>query len=185
MQEELFDQASDYDAMLNQGLRLSGEDKVYFIEGRLSRLADLLPTTARPAKILDFGCGTGDTSRLLQRRFPEAKIVGVDVSAGAIEHARSEHASAGISFQGVDEVEGDGTFDLCYCNGAFHHIEPADRAKTVTDLLRLLRPGGFLALFENNAWHPGTRMVMKRIPFDRDAKPVAPPSARRLLVENG
>jgi SAM-dependent methyltransferase len=185
MKEELFDQASEYDAMLNRGLRLSGEDKTYFIEGRLARLASLLPPGTEPKRILDFGCGTGDTSRLLLQHFPGAEIVGVDVSTGAIEHARSEHGRLGISFLATADVEGDATFDLCYCNGAFHHIEPADRAGTARDLLRLLRPGGYLALFENNAWHPGTRLVMSRIPFDRGAKPVPPPSARRLVVENG
>ena len=32
-----------------------------------------------------------------------------------------------------------------------------------------LRPGGLFALWENNPWNPGTRLVMRRIPFDRDA----------------
>ena len=32
-----------------------------------------------------------------------------------------------------------------------------------------LRPGGVFALWENNPWNPGTRLVMRRIPFDRNA----------------
>ena len=32
-----------------------------------------------------------------------------------------------------------------------------------------LRPGGLFAFWENNPWNPGTRLVMSRIPFDRDA----------------
>jgi hypothetical protein len=34
-------------------------------------------------------------------------------------------------------------------------------------------PGSHLAVFENNPWNPGTRMVMHRIPFDRDAIPLS------------
>src|SRR5579885_1785129 len=83
MQEELFDRASDYDEMLQRGLRLSGEDKGYFIEGRLSRLAHFLPAGFTATRILDFGCGTGDTTRQLVRHFPGASVVGADVSAGA------------------------------------------------------------------------------------------------------
>jgi hypothetical protein len=40
-------------------------------------------------------------------------------------------------------------------------------------LREVLRPGAHLALFENNPWNPGTRMVMSRIPFDRDAIPLS------------
>lgn len=185
MQEELFDRASDYDEMLNRGLRLSGENKTYFIEGRLARLAGLLPPNFTPKRILDFGCGTGDTTRQMLRHFPGAEVVGVDVSTGALEHARSAHPLSGVSFVPTDEVRDVDQFDLCYCNGAFHHIEPADRAATVKELLGLLRPGGFLALFENNPWNPGTRMIMKRVPFDRDAIPVSASAARTLLLDNG
>jgi SAM-dependent methyltransferase len=185
MQEELFDRASDYDEMLQRGLRLSGEDKAYFIEGRLARLAGSLAQDFTAKRILDFGCGTGDTTRQLVRHFPGAEVVGADVSTGALEHARSTHQIAGISFLATNEVDRTDRFDLCYSNGAFHHIEPADRHETVQALLRLLRPGGYLALFENNPWNPGTRMVMRRIPFDRDATPVRPSHARRLLLQNG
>jgi hypothetical protein len=40
---------------------------------------------------------------------------------------------------------------------------------------------GMLALFENNPWNPGARMVMARIPFDRDAVTLSPIEARRML----
>jgi hypothetical protein len=40
-------------------------------------------------------------------------------------------------------------------------------------------------LWENNPWNPGTRLVMRRIPFDRDAKTLSAPCARRLLDAAG
>jgi hypothetical protein len=49
----------------------------------------------------------------------------------------------------------------------------------------MLRPGGFFALWENNPWNPGTRWIMRRIPFDRDAIPLPPPEARRLVSSAG
>ena len=51
--------------------------------------------------------------------------------------------------------------------------------------MRALRPGGLFAFWENNPWNPGTRMIMRRIPFDRDAVMVAPAAARRLLIDGG
>jgi hypothetical protein len=41
------------------------------------------------------------------------------------------------------------------------------------------------AVFENNPWNPGTRLVMRRIPFDRDAETLSPPAGRRLLRSAG
>ncbi len=48
-----------------------------------------------------------------------------------------------------------------------------------------MEPGGVLALWENNPFNPGTRWVMKRLPFDRDAVLLAPGQTRRLLRASG
>jgi trans-aconitate methyltransferase len=185
MSQELFDEASSYEEMLNRGLRLSGESKTFFMEGRLQRLRALLPADYLPSRVLDFGCGTGETSRGLLERFEGAQVVGIDVSAGALEHARRLHGSSDISFFDVDSFEAPDSFDLCYSNGAFHHIEPSQRSRVLRRLRQLLRPGGLLAVFENNPWNPGTRAVMRRIPFDREAQTVDARRMRRLLAESG
>ena len=65
--------------------------------------------------------------------------------------------------------------DLAFCNGVFHHIPPEQRARAIAYVYRCLRPGGLFALWENNPWNPGTRLVMSRIPFDRDALPLSAP----------
>ncbi|MGH7139831.1 MAG: hypothetical protein ACREHD_29175, partial [Pirellulales bacterium] len=48
-----------------------------------------------------------------------------------------------------------------------------------------LRPGGMFAFWENNPWNPGTRYCMRVNPFDRDALPITPFQARRLLHRAG
>ena len=70
-----------------------------------------------------------------------------------------------------------------YCNGVFHHIPPA-AVGAVAAVRAALRPGGF-SLWENNPWNPGTRYVMSRIPFDRDASPLTTRAARRMLTAAG
>lgn len=183
--EALFDLSAEYDAMLNKGLRLSGENKEFFARGRIEHLARTLPADFNAARILDFGCGIGDTTALLAETFPKAGVVGIDNAASAIESARQRHSSSRLSFQHLDEFAADYSYDLCYVNGVFHHIEPRNRPEALGLVHRALRPGGRLALFENNPWNPGTRLAMKQIPFDRDAQPLSPTSARRLLEGNG
>ena len=79
----------------------------------------------------------------------------------------------------------DASVDLVYCNGVFHHIPPKNRPAALSYIASSLRPGGVFALWENNPWNPGARMVMHRIPFDRDAILVWPRQARCLVRDAG
>jgi SAM-dependent methyltransferase len=183
MAEELFDRAEEYDAMLARGLRLSGEDKAYFRDGRLRSLLASLPEGFRPRRILDFGCGTGDTADELRALVPGAEVVGVDTSERALAVARESYP--GVRFAPVAKLDDLGPFDLCYVNGVFHHIAPPRRGEAMRAILDALRAGGYLGLFENNGWNPGARLVMRRIPFDPDAVVLTPPETRRLVAAAG
>jgi hypothetical protein len=60
-----------------------------------------------------------------------------------------------------------------------------ERAMALEIFRRALKPSGFFAFWENNPWNLGTRIVMSRIPFDRDAIPISPIEARGLLKSSG
>ena len=185
MSEPLFDLAEEYDQLLDQGIRLSGESRHFFLQGRVAELQNWSKGGFRPNRILDFGCGTGDTSHHLAAVFPTAAVVGVDNASKALRWAESHYGNPRVRFEHLDSFQADGGFDLCYVNGVFHHIDPERRRGVLARLSSALRPGGMLALFENNPWNPGTRLVMRRIPFDRDAIPIAPPELRRLVLAAG
>ncbi len=178
--------AEEYDAALQKGLSVSGEDKNYFARGRLNFLAAIPACRElQPARILDFGCGTGSATPFVFECFPEATLVGVDVSARSIDVARRQHGDSRAAFFLMDAYQPPGDVDLVFCNGVFHHIAPAERASCVKYIHDCLRPGGMWALFENNPWNPGTRLVMSRIPFDKDAITLSPPASRRMLRAGG
>ena len=187
MSEAPFDvYAHDYDTALNEGLSLSGESKEYFAAARVQWLAKCLAQLkATPARALDFGCGTGGTAPELLAALGAHKVLGVDPSPDMVDVARREHDHARLQFATVDDMPADGTFDLAYCNGVFHHIPPSQRAGTLARIRAALSHRGYFALWENNPWNPGTRMVMSRIPFDRDAVLLSAPHARALLRDCG
>ena len=185
MQEALFDLSAEYRQMLNQGIRLSGESQEFFIHGRIESLASRLPAGFSIRRILDFGCGIGTATARLSARFPGAEVVGVDTSENALDYAHGHYGSERMRFRTLTGLSQEEPFDLCYVNGVFHHIEPASRIGAVQNIHRALRSGGRLALFENNPWNPGTRMVMSRIPFDRDAITLSSPEAARLVRSGG
>jgi SAM-dependent methyltransferase len=186
VREELFDLSEEYESMLNQGIRLSGESMAFFMEGRLRLLQKKMRRTSPVTRILDFGCGLGYASQRLRQMYPAAEITGADTSRNALEAARQKNGGAGIRFVSVNDLEKTpGNFDLCHVNGVLHHIVPAERPEAFGLIHRALRPGGTLALFENNPWNFGARMVMARIPFDRDAQMLSPLLAAASLRQAG
>jgi SAM-dependent methyltransferase len=178
--------ANRYEEALNRGLTLSGESPDYFAGQRVDHTTDWLLAMGAPApeRVADFGCGVGNTMPHLRRRFLAAGLLGVDVSPESIARARANHGDV-ARFEVVDGQRIAADHDLVYCNGVFHHILPAHRKQWAGRIHEMLRPGGFFALWENNPWNPGTRWIMRRIPFDRDAIPLPPPEARRLVSSAG
>jgi SAM-dependent methyltransferase len=178
--------AKDYDTALQEGISVSGEDKEFFAQGRVKWLADRLRgINERPGMVLDFGCGTGTGAHFLADEYPDARILGVDISTASLETARKIHPSERIKFCPTGDYQPAGEMDLVFCNGVFHHIPIAQRAGALALIHRSLRAGGLFSFWENNPWNPGTRYIMSRIPFDRDAITLTPPEARGLLTAGG
>ncbi|MGN6726699.1 MAG: class I SAM-dependent methyltransferase [Tepidisphaeraceae bacterium] len=184
---DLFDQyAGGYEAALDEGLKVTGENPAYFAEGRvkwMQRWLDRLEVT--PRRILDFGCGTGGSVPFLLKLKGVEEIVGVDVSDASLNVARERYADPRVQFHRPSDFSVEGSIDLAFCNGVFHHIPPADRPACVRYIHTTLRPGGLFALWENNPWNPGVRYIMSRVSFDRDAIMLSPPETKHLITSSG
>ncbi len=177
--------ADSYDHALAQGLAATGEDRDYFARRRIEWLRGCLDRLRFvPTNTIEFGCGTGSNVPFLIELAGATSVVGLDTSGRSLEVARNTFGSPKAQFHHLSEYDAEGKADLVFCNGVFHHI-PADRAAAVEYIYRCLKPGGLFALWENNPWNPGTRYVMSRIPFDRDASTLSPPLSRRLVRAGG
>jgi SAM-dependent methyltransferase len=108
---------------------------------------------------LDAGCGTGEQTLLAASSGADA--LGVDVSPLAIERARGKAAARGIKarFEVADALnlaELGLTFDTVIDSGLFHVFDDESRARYVTSLASVLRPGGRLYLMCFSDRQPGT-----------------------------
>ncbi|HLA13554.1 MAG TPA: class I SAM-dependent methyltransferase [Gemmatimonadaceae bacterium] len=178
--------AQNYDAALNRGLSISGESKDYFARERVRWIAARLRQVgAQPTRVLDYGCGTGSAGPELLRQLNVRSVTGVDASPEILATARGAHRDQRLEFSLLTDMEPSGCFDLAFCNGVFHHIVPAQRLDALAYIHRSLASGGYFGFWENNPWNPGTRLVMSRIPFDRDAELLWPSHARHLLQRAG
>lgn len=106
-----------------------------------------------PASILDIATGTGDLAIGLARKLPEAKITGVDVSAGMLEIAQCKIEKAALTTR-VELRVADGT-KLPFPNDSFDCITIAFGIRNFQDILkgynefhRVLKPGGTLVVIE-------------------------------------
>ena len=176
--------ADNYDQALQNGLSLSGETKDFFANGRVNILACLLGARPFP-RILDYGCGTGSATPYLRALPNVAEVVGVDISDKSLDCARATYQHPHVEFHNLSTLSQLGSFDLAFCNGVFHHIPTSERLGSLSQIYHALKPNGLFAFWENNPWNPGTRWVMSRVSFDRDAILLWPKEARRLLSEAG
>jgi len=178
--------AGSYDQDLAKSLAATGENRDFYAVRRIDWTAQCCARLRfEPRRILDYGCGDGRNAPMLSARFKAAHVLGVDVSAASIALARAANYGDRISFLEINEWKPDGTADLAFTNGVFHHVPPAERADCLAAIRRALRTGALLAFWENNPWNPGTRYVMSQCSFDEKAITISPREARRLLVRAG
>ena len=178
-----FDQyVEGYDHALRLGISVSGESREFFARRRIECLARRLREQGeKPRLVIEYGCGTGFSVPLLRKILGAEFVIGLDVSNASLEVAREQQDRTRSLFITPDSYAPNEEADLVVSNGVFHHIEAGDRAAALDFVSRSLRPGGLFCLWENNPWNPGTRYVMSRIPFDRDASPLPAVEARRIL----
>ena len=93
-------------------------------------------------EILDVGCGTGNYTRLLRMRFPEARISAIDISRQMIEVAKGKLEDKTIEFRVADGEEMDfkEKFDLISSNATFQWFE--DLEKSLSGYKEALKGGG-------------------------------------------
>lgn len=178
---------SEYDAVLGRGLAATGEDRLYFAHGRVAFLGRCICAAglAPPLSLLDFGCGTGAATPFFFDALGVERVVGVDVSERSLEIARAQHGSDRTRFVNLRDFSPAGEFQLAFCNGVFHHVPLSERAGLMNLLRDSLAPEGVFALWENNPWNPGTRYVMSRVAFDRDAVTLSSREAARMVAASG
>jgi trans-aconitate 2-methyltransferase len=97
-----------------------------------------------PREIVDLGCGTGTVTALVQKRWPDAHIVGVDNSDAMLAKARASLAS--IEWQNADLAQWSpkAPVDLIVSNAALHWLD--DHETLFPRLIRHLSDGGALAM---------------------------------------
>jgi SAM-dependent methyltransferase len=122
------------------------------VDYRLGRISSYVPIAGR---WLDCGCAEGAYTVALKAAGADY-VVGTDIEPSRIAEATERWAgTAGVEFvaaPGEDLPLPDNSFDAVLLNEVLEHV--ADQQATLSELRRLLAPGGALVVFSPNRWFP-------------------------------
>ena len=101
-----------------------------------------------PKRILEIGCGVGYICAKMKKKWPDAKVVGLDISSESIKKAQELFAFTDIDFIETDIpfTDLDGNFDLIILMDVYEHIELCERKSLHAFLNRYLSPTGRIFL---------------------------------------
>jgi trans-aconitate 2-methyltransferase len=137
-----------------------------FNDERTRAARDLLArvplTDAR--KVVDVGCGPGNSTALLVARYPDAETQGVDSSPAMLVEARKALPHCAFTEADVTGWRPDPDTDLVFANATYHWIP--DHLRLLRRTLTALRPGATLAVqMPDNVAEP-THRLMRDIAAD-------------------
>lgn len=142
---------SSYDFMVNAA--------TFGIDRRWKqRLVSLIPPGA--GRILDLACGTGISTLAIARRFPESRIVGVELREEYLALARAKFARLGLAsielaLSRAEDYRSEEPFD---CISSSYLAKYADLPVLVRNCREMLKPGGLLLMHDFTYPPPGWRV---------------------------
>ncbi len=102
------------------------------------------------ARILDLGCGQGNTTRCLADALKPAVCIGLEYDADLVEYAKTRPENPpSVRFQQGDATQltfADESFDIVFCRYLLIHM--ADPIPVIREMMRVVRPGGYAVAFE-------------------------------------
>ncbi|WP_448572011.1 class I SAM-dependent methyltransferase [Trichothermofontia sp.] len=108
-----------------------------------------------PQRILDLGCGTGSMTLLLKQAFPDAEVIGLDLSPYMLVMAdrKTQQAQQTITWLHADAAHTGleaASFDLVTAALLFHETPPAITQAILREGYRLLKTGGEFLVLDGN-----------------------------------
>jgi trans-aconitate 2-methyltransferase len=164
----------------------SAKQYVAFEDERTRPVRDLVGAlpVAQPKRVMDLGCGPGNSTEVLAARYPDAAVSGIDSSEDMIIAARKRMPHADFEVQDVYGWQGSG-YEVILANAVLQWVP--DHEKLFPELLQKLSPAGVLAVqMPDNLDEPAHRLMRDTAAHGPwSAKLAAAAEARTTLADAG
>ncbi len=117
-----------------------------------------------PRIVYDLGCGPGNSTQLLRRRFPSASVIGLDSSNNMLQVARSRVTGAQFLKEDIEFWLPPKDVDLLFANASLHFVR--DHYKLMVRLVSCLNEGGCIAVQMPNNMQEDSHALMRMIAAD-------------------
>lgn len=115
-----------------------------------------------PRRVIDLGCGPGNSTEVLAERWPLAEVTGLDSSAEMIEKARATHPEWRWLAGAIEEwADGEDGFDVVFSNAAMQWVP--DHHRVFPRLLARVAMGGALAVQVPDNYHAEVHQLMRAV----------------------
>jgi len=134
------------------------------------------------ARVVDLGCGPGNSTELLANRFPQAQVVGTDNSEAMLASARERLPQARFELSDIATwAPQDEAPDLIYANAALQWVP--DHEQLIPRLFAALAPGGVLAIQMPDNREEPTHRLMRAVAAEAPwAEPIGDADRLRTLL---
>jgi len=178
--------AKDYNQVFSESVDVSGGDRDYFSEYKIIEVSQKENVSAK-LRVLDLGCGDGNSVKYFSKYFPQSEFVGTDVSEASIEEARAKMVprASFVPYNGETLPFADDSFDVVFTSMVFHHVNFDLHGGLLTEIYRILKKGGRFYIFEHNPLNPVTRKIVRECEFDNDAVLLPHSYTNRMLRTAG
>src|SRR5829696_4737995 len=122
------------------GSRIPADHSHAMLADDLARLYMARPDRPPAPRVLDLGCGAGDSVDLFRSLDPRTRWTGADVEQSPEVAQRTRTDADFVSFDGRRLPFADASFDLVYCKQVLEHVRHP--AALLVDAARVLRPDG-------------------------------------------
>jgi trans-aconitate 2-methyltransferase len=99
-----------------------------------------------PTRVVDLGCGPGNSTQVLNTAYPNAHLTGLDSSPDMIKKAQTVLPSHSFQVADLNTWTTDEKVDIFFSNAVFQWLAPADRISVIKRLLEPQEKGTVFAL---------------------------------------